>query len=406
MFVSASIMTRRIAPSSAARLLSTSNNRPRPIFVAATKQHVGKTTTSLALMSGLQKRFEKVGFIKPVGQQHVKVYSPALSREIRVDKDICLLKEEFHLDHIDYRHMSPVIIPRGYTKKFIDGEITYEEQMQQISASFDEVSNASDVVLCEGTGHCAVGSIVNVNNAKVASVLGAGMLLIANGGLELNRVLCEKHNVPVLGVIINKVLPDKYDQTKHYMSKALQDAWGIPLLGCIPDRPFLGCPALADLEKLFDTELVCGNMHRFRHYSVKDMNLITTSLTRFLENIRSKLPRTLYICHVTRDDIILGFMAEYQRSRREEERPFEAALLVCGRKDKYQMADEVRDMFEGLEEAPVMVVGYSTHEAMQMIHDYTPKLNIDDKNRVRKAVEHYEPYIDFEQLLHRASSKE
>jgi hypothetical protein len=124
---------------------------------------------------------------------------------------------------------------------------------------------------------------------------------------ELNRVLCEKHNVPVLGVIINKVLPDKYDQTKHYMSKALQDAWGIPLLGyvkgidvheckrppltlktaiflsCIPDRPFLGCPALADLEKLFDTELVCGNMHRFRHYSVKDMNLITTSLTRFLE---------------------------------------------------------------------------------------------------------------------------
>jgi hypothetical protein len=114
----------------------------------------------------------------------------------------------------------------------------------------------------------------------------------------------------------------------------------------------------------------------------------------------------LYICHVTRDDIILGFMAEYQRSRREEERPFEAALLVCGRKDKYQMADEVRDMFEGLEEAPVMVVGYSTHEAMQMIHDYTPKLNIDDKNRVRKAVEHYEPYIDFEQLLQRASSKE
>lgn len=40
----------------------------RPIFVAATRQHVGKTTTSLAIMSGLQKRFDKVGFIKPVGQ--------------------------------------------------------------------------------------------------------------------------------------------------------------------------------------------------------------------------------------------------------------------------------------------------------------------------------------------------
>jgi dethiobiotin synthetase len=117
MIVNCSIMSmRRSAHLSSSRLLST-NNRPRPIFVAATKQHVGKTTTSLALMSGLQKRFPKVGFIKPVGQQHVKVWSPALMEEIRVDKDICLLKEQFHLDHIDYRHMSPVIIPRGYTKK-------------------------------------------------------------------------------------------------------------------------------------------------------------------------------------------------------------------------------------------------------------------------------------------------
>ena len=185
------------------------------------------------------------------------------------------------------------------------------------------------------------------------------------------------------------------------MSKAFQDTWGIPLLGCIPDRPFLGCPALADLERLFKTELVSGKKHRFRHYAVDDMNLITTSLTRFLENIRTKHPRTLYVCHITRDDIILGFMAEYQRNRREEERPFEASLLVCGRKGKYQMADEVRDMFEGLEGAPVMVVEFSTHQAMHMIHDFTPKLNIDDKNRVRKAVEHYEPYIDFELLLER-----
>jgi len=388
-----------------------STKRPRPIFVAATKQHVGKTTTSLALMSGLQKRYPKVGFIKPVGQQHVTVYSPTLKEDIRVDKDICLLKEQFHLDHIDYQHMSPVIIPRGYTKKYMDGSISNDEQLQRIETAFGEVSRASDVVLIEGTGHCAVGSVVNANNAQVAHMLGASMVLIANGGLgsafdelELNRVLCEKYHVPIAGVVINKVIPEKYEQTKHYMSKALQERWGIPLLGCITDRPFLGCPALADLERLFRTELVCGSTHRYRHYEVKDINLVTTSLTRFLENIRSKLPRTLYICHVTRDDIILGFLAEYQRSRKAGDRPFEAALLVCGRKDKYEMADEVHDML--LDGAPVMVVEHSTHDAMQMIHDYTPKLNIDDKNRVQKAVEHYEPNIDFDKLLQRASLDE
>lgn len=93
------------------------------------------------------------------------------------------MKERFNLDHIDYEHMSPVIIPRGYTKKYIEGKITYEDQLDKIMNSFRNVNNASDVVLCEGTGHCAVGSIVGVNNAKVASMIGADMVLVANGGL-------------------------------------------------------------------------------------------------------------------------------------------------------------------------------------------------------------------------------
>ena len=155
----------------------------RPIFVAATRQHVGKTTTSLALMSGLQKRYQKVGFLKPVGQQHVSVKSDNQNQEIRVDKDVCLVREHFHLDHIDYEHMSPVIIPAGYTKRYVDGEISLDQQLNDVVDAMTHISEASDVVLCEGTGHCAVGSIVGVNNAKVASMIGADMVLVANGGL-------------------------------------------------------------------------------------------------------------------------------------------------------------------------------------------------------------------------------
>jgi len=382
----------------------------RPIFVAATKQHIGKTSVSMALLSGLQKRFDKVGFIKPVGQQHVPVQS-SKNEKICVDKDVCLMKERFNLDHIDYEHMSPVIIPRGYTKKYIEGKITYEDQLDKIMNSFRNVNNASDVVLCEGTGHCAVGSIVGVNNAKVASMIGADMVLVANGGLgsafdelELNRVLCQQYGVRIAGVVLNKVLPSKYEQTQTYMAKALKETWGVPLLGCIPDRPYLGCPALMDLEVLFNTSLITGKEHRFRHYSVQQINLVTTSLTRFLENLRFKPCRTLYISHVTREDLILGFMAEYQRRRAVDDKPFEAALLICGRKDKYELSPEVRDMINGLEGAPVMLVEHSTHEAMQKIHNYTPKFNTADKDRVSKAVEHYEPFIDFEELLRRTTS--
>jgi len=252
---------------------------------------------------------------------------------------------------------------------------------------------------------------VNFNNAKVANILGADMVLVANGGLgsafdelELNRNLCEHYGVRIAGVIINKVLHEKYDQTKKYMSKALMQAWDIPLLGCIPDRPFLGCPALADLENLFNTKLVCGEEHRYRHYYPSDINLVTTSLTRFLENLREKPSRTLYICHVTRDDLILGFLSEFQRRNKLNNLEFQAALLICGRDKKYEITQEVYDMIKSVEDAPIMMVGVPTHTAMAMIHSYTPKLHIDDANRVDKAVEHYEPYIDFDELLRRVES--
>lgn len=49
----------------------------RPIFIAATRQHVGKTTTSLAIMSGLKKKFDKVGFLKPVSQINRRHQTPA-----------------------------------------------------------------------------------------------------------------------------------------------------------------------------------------------------------------------------------------------------------------------------------------------------------------------------------------
>ena len=75
--------------------------------------------------------------------------------------------------------MSPVIIPRGYTKDYIDGKIDHTSQLDKVISSFECVNELSDVVLCEGTGHCAVGSVVGVNNAQVASMIGADMVLIA-----------------------------------------------------------------------------------------------------------------------------------------------------------------------------------------------------------------------------------
>ena len=95
---------------------------------------------------------------------------------MRVDKDVELIKERFHLDHLDYESMSPIIIPSGYTKDYVDGKISFEAQVRDLEAAMENVSQASDITVLEGTGHCAVGSIVGLNNAKAASLLGADMV--------------------------------------------------------------------------------------------------------------------------------------------------------------------------------------------------------------------------------------
>ncbi|MCB1110841.1 MAG: AAA family ATPase, partial [Chlamydiia bacterium] len=57
----------------------------KAFFIAATGQHVGKTTTCLGLVSGLMKKYKNVGFIKPIGQEHVEIETG-----VHVDKDVVL----------------------------------------------------------------------------------------------------------------------------------------------------------------------------------------------------------------------------------------------------------------------------------------------------------------------------
>eukprot|EP00529_Nitzschia_sp_RCC80_P041328 CAMPEP_0113493874 /NCGR_PEP_ID=MMETSP0014_2-20120614/28818_1 /TAXON_ID=2857 /ORGANISM="Nitzschia sp." /LENGTH=513 /DNA_ID=CAMNT_0000387753 /DNA_START=374 /DNA_END=1911 /DNA_ORIENTATION=- /assembly_acc=CAM_ASM_000159 len=388
-----------------------------PIYVSATRQHVGKTTTSMALLSGIQKRFDKVGFMKPVGQKSLKVkLDDGTTRQ--VDKDAVLVKEHFGLDHLRYEDVSPYLIPRGYTKDYLDGLIPTNDQAEaRIQQAYDNVSSSSDFVLCEGTGHCAVGSIVHASNAQVCSMLNAKMVLVANGGLgntfdelELNKVLCDKEDVDICGVIVNKVQQDKMEQTREYVSKALQIHWGdVPLLGCIPDRPFLGCPALSDYERLFDTELVTGKQHRLRHYTNSTLNLVATSLQVFLRDLRTNDPRTLYVCHASRDDIILGFLMEYplinDQLAEEAKAKGESALIVTGMAE-HPLSEQVMDIIYAMRDsstAPaILMVPQSTNVALEKITHHTPKLNFEDSHRASVAVNHYEPHIDFDLLLERS----
>lgn len=41
--------------------------------------------------------------------------------------------------------MSPVVIPPGYTRDYLDGKITLKSQLHRIRQSFDRITSANDV---------------------------------------------------------------------------------------------------------------------------------------------------------------------------------------------------------------------------------------------------------------------
>ncbi|MDX8431555.1 MAG: AAA family ATPase [Candidatus Algichlamydia australiensis] len=359
------------------------------VFIASTGQHVGKTTTCLGLLSGLRKRFSKIGFIKPVGQEHVITTEGA-----HADKDVVLFKDHFSLPE-GYETMSPVLFPRGFTREYLDGKWNLKDLKKKIADSYQAIRKEADFVLAEGTGHIGVGSIVNLNNAEVAKLLGLKCVIIASGGLgssfdalALNKLCCDLQGVEVAGVILNRVLPDKREMILNYMGKALK-RWNLPILGCIPFDPFLSNPSLNDFESLFRTTLLSGEERRLSHY--RHTRLISTSAGDFAKMI---VPSTLLITSATRDDILritLKKFKEYQK-RGEE---LDVAIILTGRTEPNEkMVGKLREA-----SIPMLYAPLPSYKVTKMITSYTVKIRIEDKEKIHEAIELVENHIDFERII-------
>lgn len=217
------------------------------IYVAATSQHVGKTTSTLGLVATFMAKGLKVGYCKPVGQKSLNY------KNIEVDKDAVLFSDlmKFQLDSDVH---SPVILGKGATAAFIDHPDSFNYAAQITHAS-NALQAENDLVIYEGTGHPGVGSIVDLSNADVAKMLNAGVVMIVEGGigstidmLALCMTKFQMENVPILGVIINKVKPEKIDKVKYYVGKYLA-ANKLPLLGILPYDKSLAFPLITTIAK-------------------------------------------------------------------------------------------------------------------------------------------------------------
>jgi BioD-like phosphotransacetylase family protein len=227
------------------------------VFLAATGQNRGKTTTSLGLIAAIRDRGLDLGFLKPVGQRYLVVDGT------RADEDAVLMKEVFGLpDALD--DMSPVTLPRGFTTDYVMGRIG-DDLVGRVSEAADRVAAGKDLLVVEGTGHAGVGAVVGLSNARAAAELGAPVIIVSEGGIGrpideivLNRALFAAHGVQVLGAVVNKVDIESHPHLPDVLARGLEQH-GVDLLGCIPYSELLANPSLELIATHLDGELLTGN---------------------------------------------------------------------------------------------------------------------------------------------------
>ncbi len=356
------------------------------IFISSIHQNAGKTTISLGLYKALREHGLKTTFMKPIGQQVVSV------GEYLVDKDAYLIGKIFHSDK-KFKEMSPVTIGRGFTEQYIFNP--QKDMLQEsIEKSFNALIKGMDAIIIEGTGHAGVGSVIDFSNADVAKLLGSKVIIISEGGIgksideiTLNKALFDLKGVEILGVIVNKVLPDKYDKIKRTLGQGLQNK-GLRLLGVIPADPLLSSPTVEQVKETLGLELLCGGENiarRIKHTIVAAME--PHNMIHFLKD------STLVLTAGDRVDNILLAVSSHLV---QDGHGFQIAgiILTGGLIPNPKIIDLLKKSH-----IPVLISAEDTYSVAAKIEHLICKIQRTDKDKIHEATKLVHNYVDIDMIL-------
>ena len=357
----------------------------KKIFIGATEQHCGKTTTSLSLMHLARKKYARVGFIKPVGPKPTKL------RGCSVDKDAALIAEVYGLED-DLELMSPVVLHPGSTMRVLDGEIPKEYLFERVMEAYRTLESKCDFLIIEGAGHGGVGSVLGMSNARVAKELGAPVLLVSGGGIgnvidavSLNLSIFEKEGADVRVVMANKLIASKRDRTLKYLRMAYEKEKFL-VTGGFNYSPILANPTMSRISKILGAPLQGDTSKATR--IINETQLGAASVQRVVDLLQDG---TLLVITSSRDELLvtiasLYHIPEYQRKI--------TGIVISGISPVSKITQQIIDE-SGI---PYMKPGVTTAEAFSIITDDVSKITAEDIQKINLIQSLAESEIDFERI--------
>jgi BioD-like phosphotransacetylase family protein len=360
-------------------------NRQTPrVFVAATRQDEGKTTIALGLFHALKRRLREIGYIKPVGQRCIDVNG------LSIDEDSVLMERTYGI-RVPIEAMSPLAIGKQFTRKFLASDATEGPLVERLHRAFDRAAWEKDFVIVEGSGHAGVGSVFGLSNARVAQILDCPAIIVTRGGIgdpvddvSLSLALFEKHRARVIGVIFNKVLPDKIDVVRDFAGRALK-RMGVELLGILPADPLLAQPSVSLIAHEIGAAFLSG--HASARRRIADLQFWIGPH----DQPRPKKPDTLLV-HVGPASGASSLVAKIVAGGASAHA---ACILFC---DGETPPPEITAQLDQLG-IPCLATAASPHDAAEAVRRITVKTAPDDEDKIHIIQRLVENHVDIDRML-------
>ncbi|TXB62771.1 AAA family ATPase [Phaeodactylibacter luteus] len=364
------------------------------IYVAATGQHIGKTTSTLGIVANLQKMGYNTGYCKPVGQQYLTVDGAV------ADKDAVLFSQVIGFELVPDWH-SPVILARGATKSYLDDPTAFDYP-GDIRKAAAQLEPEVDVMVYEGTGHPGVGGIVDLSNADVAKMLGSAVVMVVEGGigrtidrLIMSTALFREQQVPIVGVIVNKVIPEKHDEVAHYVGKKLEKM-GLPLLGVVPFDKTLLFPIMETVNQAVDGR-VALNGHRLNNRVEDIMAGSLVDLDEF-----SAFRNILLVVSHKRLNEAIEKVKEIARMKKLKRSPLSGVIVTGdGKHENWFKPENIQHPYFINNEIPVISTQLDTYGSVVKVSRIEVKINTRTPWKIKRAITLIREHVDFDLMIRR-----
>lgn len=173
---------------------------------------VGKSTFCEALLVQLLSKgykSEQLAYIKPMTQ----------CTEKQAVTEFC------EQENIDHQSIGSLVFSKGFSEDFIGGLTkTSAVLLEDILVEIAQISANKEIVIVDGVGGPATGSVVGVSNVDIARSLAAPVLFIGKPGIGstiddtiLAVSFMQQHEINNIALVYNKIEQSELVKVKHYL---------------------------------------------------------------------------------------------------------------------------------------------------------------------------------------------